>query len=107
MTLSAQCLFFAVTFAELNETRIYKLYGTLQIFLRAAFILIIMLLAFNEVSSIKYQEYAILRGVYVPKIAKAQMIQVLFRYLVTIFGLYTICIYVLTDDKSGEGSKMD
>lgn len=35
------------------------------------------------------------------------MIQILIRYLNTIFGLYVICIYVLTDDVSGEGSMMD
>ena len=28
------------------------------------------------------------------------------RYIVTIFGLYTICIYVLTDDASEEGDMM-
>ena len=39
--------------------------------------------------------------------AKIQMIQILVRYLMTVFGLYVICIYVLTDDKEEEGTKMD
>ena len=34
------------------------------------------------------------------------MIQIMVRYIVTIFGLYTICIYVLTDDASEEGDMM-
>lgn len=55
---------FYVTFGELLTTRVYVLYGSLQIFLRAAFIIIIMLLAFNEISSIKYQEYVVLRGAF-------------------------------------------
>ena len=34
------------------------------------------------------------------------MIQIMVCYIVTIFGLYTICIYVLTDDASEEGDMM-
>lgn len=86
----------------MTADRVFNLYGALQIFLRASFIIVIMLLAFNEISSIKYQEYVILRGVYDPMAAKVQMFQVFIRYLETIFGLYTIAIFVLTDDGEGE-----
>ena len=35
------------------------------------------------------------------------MIEILFRYIMVVFGQYVICIYVLTDGKGEEGSKMD
>ena len=98
---------FAVTFTELLESRVYVLYGTLQVFLRAAFIIVILLLAWNEIASIKYQEYIVLRGALSESGSTKQMIQIMVRYMMTIFGLYTICIYVLTDDISGEGNMVD
>ena len=67
MILASQCMMFYVAFDGLLTTRVYVLYGSFQIFLRAAFIIIIMLLAFNEISSIKYQEYIVLRGAFSDK----------------------------------------
>ena len=64
VTLASQLLMFAVTFQELLETRIYKIYGCLQVCLRGSFVLIIMLVTFNEISSIKYQEYSVFKGVF-------------------------------------------
>ena len=107
LILCSQCLMFAVTFTELLESRVFVLYGTLQVFLRASFVIVIFLLAFNEISSIKYQEYIVLRGALSEGGSIKQMIQIMVRYMMTIFGLYTICIYVLTDDVSGGGSMMD
>jgi len=35
------------------------------------------------------------------------MVQIFVRYVMSVFGMYVICIYVLTDDKEEEGTKMD
>ena len=107
VTLASQILYFAATFQELLESRVYNIYGSLQVLLRGSFVMVIFLVSFNEISSIKYQEYTVFRGVFEPLQAKIQMIQILLRYIMVVFGLYVICIYVLTDGKDEEGSKMD
>lgn len=98
---------FAVVFHELLISRVLVLYGTLQIFLRASFIIVILLLAWNEIASIKYQEYIVLRGALSEYAAAAQMVQILVRYVVSIFGLYSFCIFILTDDVGGEVTMTD
>ena len=98
--LIAQIFIFYLLVEHMIERRVVIVQPFKIAVLQATLMAITIFVIFNEIASIKYQEYAVFRGIYGRKEAILEMTIVWFRYMASALGFFTVGFRILTFEKS-------
>lgn len=121
LVLAASYVFVTMILLNLINEREMFIIDCDDIVLRTTFVILIMCICFNQIGSIRKQEYVVFKGTYSHsdncesdlsesdkkdrKYTRSifKMIQIFLRYMGTLFAMFTILFYILTNPKGQYG----
>ena len=101
--LTAQYVFVTMILFNLINEREMFIFDCDDIILRAIFVMLIMCICFNQIGSIKKQEYVVFKGIYSDTKSIIKMVQIFLRYMSTLFAMFVILFYILSNPNGQYG----